>query len=509
MINIKHNPELAQENSYDAIIIGGGIYGVMLSLIASQRKLKTLLLERDDFGGATSFNSLRIIHGGFRYLQNMDLHRFFESVSDRRWFLQNFPDLVKPIPCLIPLYGNGVYRPLIFKIALLLNDILSFRRNKNVSKNAEIPGGKIISAAEVKNIFPDIDASGLKGGAIWYDGSMLDSQRVLMQTLKWACSLGAVALNYFEVEGLLKKDNKVTGVKAYDKNNNKHCNFNSKIIINAAGPWSRKVAEGFDREYKELFRSSIAWNVLFNKKFSSRHAIALTPKQPGARTYFLRPLRGKLFAGTVHEPWNGVEKNPAPSELSINNFINDLNSLMNLNLKREDIMHVFSGHMPVNKEGTDDLSDREVIIDHAENDGPKGLFSVSGVKFTTARLVAEKTINRIFNESNKQHITLRENIIDSDRFNIDWNSTELDESTRKILREMILIESVIHLDDLLLRRTSLGDNPTKALELAPEICSLFDWDEQKRKLEIDRLKDFFYKKNKSPKTMQTLNNILN
>ena len=77
------------------------------------------MLERDDFGGATSFNSLRIIHGGFRYLQNLDLPRFFESVSDRKWFLQNFPDLVEPIPCLIPLYGKGVYRPSDFSSSII------------------------------------------------------------------------------------------------------------------------------------------------------------------------------------------------------------------------------------------------------------------------------------------------------------------------------------------------------------------------------------------------------
>ena len=91
MTDILRKPELFQKKFYDVIIIGGGIHGIMLALVSSQKRLKTLLLERDDFGGATSFNSLRIIHGGFRYLQNLDLPRFFESVSDRKWFLQNFP----------------------------------------------------------------------------------------------------------------------------------------------------------------------------------------------------------------------------------------------------------------------------------------------------------------------------------------------------------------------------------------------------------------------------------
>ena len=194
------NPEFVQKQSYDLIVIGGGVYGIMAALVASQRNLKTLLLERDDFGSATSFNSLRIIHGGIRYLQNLDFLKFFESVSDRKWFFQNFPDLVEPIACLMPLYGKGVFRPSIFKAALLLNDILSFKRNEKVSKNSKLLNGKVIKAEEVKKIFPEVDSTGLKGGAIWYDGSMLDSQRVLIEALKWACSLGTTALNYIDVK---------------------------------------------------------------------------------------------------------------------------------------------------------------------------------------------------------------------------------------------------------------------------------------------------------------------
>lgn len=491
MINITRNPESAQNKFYDLIVIGGGIHGVMLTLAASQRNLKTLLLERDDFGGATSYNSLRIIHGGFRYLQSMDLHRFFESVSDRKWFLQNFPDLVEPIPCLIPLYGNGIYRPSIFKAALLLNDILSFKRNRGLKESSRLPSGRIITADEVKKVFPGVKTSGLKAGAVWHDGSMLDSQRVVMETLKWACSLGASAFNYLEVKELLKNNNEVSGVKAFDDESKKYYNFNSKVVVNAAGPWCRELAAAFDKDYEKLFRSSIAWNILFNKKAPSSYAVAVTPERPDARAYFLRPLRGLLFAGTVHEPWNGVEKNPVPSITSINNFINDLNSIIDLDLRFEDISHIFSGHMPVKKEGTDDLSNRETILDHSKHNGPRGLYSISGVKFTTARLIAEKTINFIFKDNSKNRTYTKRNIQDSDRFNIDWNTIELDISAGEILKEIVSTESVLHLDDLLFRRTSLGDNPVKALELAPQLCHLFGWDKDHSELEIDRVKNYF------------------
>ncbi|MEJ2083967.1 MAG: FAD-dependent oxidoreductase [Acidobacteriota bacterium] len=104
---IERNPALFSRDSYDLLIIGGGIYGACLSLEASRRGLSSLVLERDDFGGATSWNSLRILHGGLRYLQHLDLKRFRESVAERRWFSFWFPELVRPLPCLMPLYGKS------------------------------------------------------------------------------------------------------------------------------------------------------------------------------------------------------------------------------------------------------------------------------------------------------------------------------------------------------------------------------------------------------------------
>ena len=496
MNKIIRDPEKNKDKIFDAIIIGGGIYGAMLSLVASQSGLKTLLLERDDFGGATSFNSLRIVHGGLRYLQKMDLNRFFESVSERKWLLKNFPDLVKPLPCLMPLYGKGLYRPSIFKIALLLNDILSMNRNQDMPETSKLPGGKIISAEEVKKILPDVDTINLKGGALWYDGSMPDSQRILIEILKWSCSLGAETLNYFEAKDLIKKENQVTGVRALDRENGTYYNFSSKIVINAAGPWCRDVAKYFDKDYQDLFKSSIAWNILFNKKAISNHAIAVNPKRPGAKTYFLRPWKGMLFAGTIHEPWNGITKNPIPSESSVSTFINDLNSTINnLNLKQEDILNIYSGLLPAKENGSEKLAVREVILDHSKSGGPEGLFSISGVKFTTARLVAEKTINKIFSDNkNSTNVSMDSPIYEKclGLFDYNWYPEENDPDWKEILVKIVNNESVLHLDDLVLRRTSIGDNPVRTLDLAQKISYLFNWDFERIENERDRLKNSYF-----------------
>ena len=136
-----------------------------------------------------------------------------------------------------------------------------------------------------------------------------------------------------------------------------------------------------------------------DKSALSTHALAVTPKKPGARTYFIHHWKGLLFAGTVHSPWKDKSRSPMPDQESVNKFIDELNSsIKDLNLKPSDVLQIFPGLLPAKEEGSDKLAVREIILNHSENGGPKGLFSVSGVKFTTARLVAEKTLRKIFGE---------------------------------------------------------------------------------------------------------------
>ena len=197
---IERQPENVATGRYDLIVIGGGIYGVALNLEAARRGYRSLLLERDDYGGATSWASLRIVHGGLRYLQSFDLPRFFESVRERRWLLRHFPDLVRPLPCLMPLYDRGLRRPAVLRLALALNDLLSTQRNHGLRSAVRLPRGRIVDPRETAALFPKVDRSGLTGAALWHDAVMLSSERLIMEMLHWACACGSRALNYMEGE---------------------------------------------------------------------------------------------------------------------------------------------------------------------------------------------------------------------------------------------------------------------------------------------------------------------
>ncbi len=491
MTSINRNLESAESEHYDIIIIGGGIYGAMLLMEAAQRNQRALLLERHDFGGETSCNSLRIIHGGLRYLQTLDLVRFRESVAERQWFLQTFPELVKPMPCMLPLYNKGAKRPSVLKAALMMNDLLSARRNKNVLATNIIDNGYILNKAETQHLFPGVVNDELAGSAVWYDAHVPDSQRVVMETLLWACSLGAQAFNYVEVTDILKSGNTIKGVQTCDKETGNIYEYRCNNIINATGPSSRKFSERFDRDIPELFRPSLAWNILFNRPMPSTHALALTPKRTGALTYFLHPWKGRLFAGTGHAPYKGaINTHPVPGEKLIQDFIDDMNLIMpDAHLTTDNIERIYSGHLPVTEDGGTKLTKRAIIYDHGHKGGLKGLYSVSGIKFTTSRKEAERTLNHILGNTNvtkkrKPNQTKSSEVTCADH---NWMPLKKDTVWKKDLKALIKNESVLHIDDLVYRRTSIGDNKNRVEKLSNEIVSLFDWDDKRKQLELSNL----------------------
>lgn len=499
MVKLVRDPAAAARETYDLVIVGGGVYGAMVSLVASLNGVRSLLVERGDFGGETSYNSLRILHGGLRYLQTLDMSRFFESVGERHWFLRTFPELTEALPCLMPLYGNGAKRPAVMQAALMLNDSLSIGRNQGVRADRQLPNGKTVSKTAVGDFFSLVDTSGLQGGAVWYDGGIPDSQRIVMEVLRWAAQLGATALNYVEADGLLQDSCHVSGISAIDQLTGQTYDYYGRVVINAAGPWCRELAARCDRDIPSLFQASIAWNALIDRPALSSHALAVAPKKSGARTYFLRPWKGRLLAGTVHDPWiQPVRSRPMPTDEQLASCIDDLNqAIPGLNLCEREILRIFSGLLPAAKAGTDKLSKREVIYGHTQNN-MDGLYSISGVKFTTSRLVAEKTLRHILNQGHLSNQTsfqpmginlkppngigIRRGIVDYHWMPVNTDISWLDE-----LKNLVDDEAVCHLDDLVLRRTSLGDNPDRAKTIAPQLCSLFNWDEARSKSELERL----------------------
>lgn len=466
---IHRDVEEAARGQHDLIVVGGGIHGASLAMEAARRGLRPLLLERDDFGGATSWASMRILHGGLRYLQSLDFRRFRESVAERRWFCRTFPDLVEPLVCLMPLYGKGLKRPGAFRIALAVNDVLSRERNAGVRDDLQLPAGRVLDRKRTGELFPMARSQGLRGGGLWYDAVMTSSVRVLMETVRWACRNGAKALNYVECVGLLTDGDRVTGIEALNRTGGERVAFRAPVVVNCAGPWSRSLARRLDREHEELFRPSLAFNVLLRREPPSEAALAVTPPYAGGRTYFLMPRRDRVLAGTFHTTCEGYPASPVPDEPQIDRFLSDLNlAVPGLELTRDDVVRVDAGLLPAKARGSEETAVRDVILDHAAAGGPSGLWSVSGVKYTTARMVAERTLRRVFGGGGRD-LSIRPGCERPEPapglFARDASAlaeTEKDgEEMGKLLETLVEEEAVMCMDDLLLRRTEWGGDPDR------------------------------------------------
>src|SRR5919206_1378584 len=163
---------------FDLAVVGGGIYGICAMRGAARRGLAACLVERDDFVAATSSNSLKILHGGLRYLQHGDLPRMRESIRERRLMLRFAPHLVRPLPFVLPTYGYGLRGKLILRAALALNDLIGSDRSAGVLPARQIPPGRVIGRDELRTLVPGLEDSGLSGAAIWYDCLVANTERL-------------------------------------------------------------------------------------------------------------------------------------------------------------------------------------------------------------------------------------------------------------------------------------------------------------------------------------------
>lgn len=488
------------DREYDLIVVGGGIYGVMVALEAALRDCSVLLLEKEDFGGATSYNSLRIIHGGLRDLKTFDLRRYWRFGRERRWFLDHFPHLVERLPVLVPLYQRGLMRTEVFRLAFWLDRLLLPRsERRGGTEGRSIPRGQVLSPAEVKRRFPAVEEKRLAGGALWHDACVPDSQRLIMEVLRSACEIGGAALNYMPAVALSTRRGGVEGVEARDAQTGAFYRFRADRVVNAAGPWSPLVAREFHRELPEFCSFMGAWNVLFDREASAGCAVGAKPPGPDSRYYFLHPWKGQMLVGTGYATREAGEtsSNPSPDEMEA--FLEDVNDAFPaLGLRRDEILHVYSGSVPAKREGTTALVKRDRWIDHAAQGGPDGLFSVQGTKFTAARSTAERLLNRIFpgRPVSDEHVELfrrhrKRRSHPRGVFDYHWEPGPGDSSWQEDLAQIAEEESVLHLDDLVLRRTSLGDNPVRAVQMAPELCHLFDWGKDRCRDEVKRVEGHY------------------
>ncbi len=401
---------------FDLLVVGGGITGAVATWDAAQRGLSVALLERGDFGGATSAESLKVVHGGVRYLQHLDIVRVRESSRERRALLRMAPHLVHPMPFVVPTYGHGMRGPEILAVAFTLLNGLTADRNRGLTDpSRRVPAAGIVSRARVLEWFPDINRDGLTGAGVFYDGQMFNPSRLVWAMVRTAARAGAAVANYCDVTTLLLQGGRVAGVRVEDRLGGEKFEVRARTVINAAGPYAEAllVRSGVRAARSVPFSRDMA--LVLKRQLVDGRALALQTRYRdpsavltrGARHLFLVPWRGKTLVGVNSLIWRDEPDNLRVTEAEVADFVAEIAEAdPKLGLTMDDVGLVMAGLLPVEKgdEKTGDVSfgKRPLVVDNARTDGVQGLVSAISNRYTVARGVAEHAVDLVYQKLGRE-----------------------------------------------------------------------------------------------------------
>jgi glycerol-3-phosphate dehydrogenase len=397
------------DRTYDLLVVGAGIYGACIARDAALRGLRVALVERGDFGNATSHNSFKLIHGGLRYLQHLDLRRVRESVEERRFWLQAAPHLIRPLKFVMPTWRHGTRGPELLWLAQRVHDLIGFDRNRGVPPSRQIPSGRVISKAECLRLIPGLATNNLTGGAIWYDAQMEDADRVLLECVLGAAEAGADVANYLAVEALVGAADRVEGVRATDLLEGGEFEIRAAVTVNACGPWSRALLRSAPRDLSNAHRLSLTKGMnLVTRKLFDGYAVGVVSRRVSdavvgrsRRLYFITPWYDCSVIGTAHLPHQGDPDQCQFTVSEVEAFLEEVNvACPGAQLGLDDVRYCYGGLTPADGEHRGEVKRvrRGIVIDHQQTDAMAGLVSVVGVKYTTARRVAEHAVDLVFHK---------------------------------------------------------------------------------------------------------------
>jgi len=419
------------------LVVGGGVYGAAVAWDAAQRGLDVALVESRDFGGGTSWNSLKTIHGGLRHLQRGELGLLRESVRERRALLRIAPGLVRPLGFLVPTYGHGRRGREILAAGVLLNELLAAGRNRGLAPDRQLPGCRILDREQVLERAPGVSTRGLSGGVLWYDAQVASSERLVLAFLEAASAAGALLANHAEVTALLRDGPKVTGAVVRDHASGGSCEVRAEVVVNAAGPDAERIWRfaGLRPTPDPL---CLAVNLVLRRRLVSDLALGALRR---GRYLFLVPWRDRSIAGTAYGP-----ADEAPAALAAS-LMHELQAAYPWAAPTwEDVAVLHQGRVPGDP---DRLRSGSRVVDHAREGAP-GLITLFGAKYTTARAGAESAVDLAVRRLGRPAPPCRTHVTPLPGASIPRGP--LSELARRAVRD----EMALDLEDVVLRRLEAG-----------------------------------------------------
>ena len=398
---------ISEENQYDIVIVGGGVYGAVLTRECARAGYSTVLIEKDEFCNSTSANSLNILHGGLRYLQHLDLRRMRRSIYSRRYFQKISPTSIDAIPFLTPLQGWGIDGPIIMRTALLFNDLISIDRNTGLNKSQRIHAGSVLSRKSLLGRLPKFSTTPANGAALWYESVMNNAKQLVNDILYSAEEHGAVIAKNTEAIEIIQEDGILSGL-CCKMTKSRFTNIKSKIVIDTTGKTTKKLGAGLPGYQAVRQRWARAVNLLIDKNLFNDYAMGLKYSDrvidrqakfnSGNRHLFFVPRQKGTAIGTFYESEQDTAGNLDISTADQQRYLDAVNSVLpEDSITEKNISGWQSGWLPVDGDAGDELSfTKASTIISIESKGIfSGLIEVRSVKFTTAPAVARDVMKII------------------------------------------------------------------------------------------------------------------
>ncbi|MCR6106059.1 glycerol-3-phosphate dehydrogenase/oxidase [Salipaludibacillus agaradhaerens] len=376
------------DSELDILVIGGGITGAGIALDATTRGLSTGLVEMQDFAAGTSSRSTKLVHGGLRYLKQLEFKIVAEVGKERAIVYENAPHVTNPEWMLLPIIKGGTYGKLASSVGLKVYDFLAGVKRKE-RRN-------MLSKQETIDKEPLLKRDTLKGSGIYVEYKT-DDARLTLEILKEAVHRGTTAVNYAKAETLIYDNGKVAGARVKDLVSGKTYDIRAKKVINAAGPWVDDLREKDNsKKGKYLHLTKGVHIVIDQSRFPLKQAVYFDTKDDG-RMVFAIPRDGKTYVGTTDTHYTEEIDSPRMTEDDLNYLINATNYMFpTVQLKREDVESSWAGLRPlIHEEGksASEISRKDEIFE-----SQSGLLSIAGGKLTGYRKMAERIVDIAANE---------------------------------------------------------------------------------------------------------------
>jgi glycerol-3-phosphate dehydrogenase len=393
---------------FDLVVIGGGITGVCVAREAAGRGLRTLMVEKGDFGEGTSSATSKYIHGGIRYLETYEFGVVRESLRERRILGLAAPHLVSKTRFVMPAWKWSKPGAMLIGAGVVLYDALSYDKNKNAPKSLKMPHPAWVPKKKLLREVPWLKADDLYGAWAYPDTLSIHPERLLLAFLQTAVQAGAVALNHVKATGFVTEPNAdgtigVRGIEVEDSLTGTSHVVHTKAVVNCGGPWMDLVLSSLPKKMGVGIQRSKGVHIL-TKPMGGTNAVFV--RAPDGHHAIVSPWQGHSFIGPTDTAITDHPDDVAANADDVDLILNTVNATSNKKLSANDVTATAVGIRPlIVEEGKNSYSTsrRAELYDHSKA-GVTNLWSIGGGKWTTARGLAEDTLDTLIKSATLKEV---------------------------------------------------------------------------------------------------------